>query len=242
VLVLERNAEFGGAARYPVLKLTAPEPASEPAPAAMGDAIPSAIVDGNNLYVVYIAPPGPGITGDGKLRIARAALGGNGQVAFSKWNNGSFSTPGIGGADSGFLPLGGCVGSQGMGSIYYLDSAKLFLLAFVCRSEPQSQAAWYFSTATSLDLQDWTVPQLVRNSQFPMTDPCPGETYGASFDGWYPSLMSPGAASGHISSSGYAFFLNGCDTGTRTFMRRSFAISVGSSAPNIDQQGLTGSW
>jgi hypothetical protein len=114
----------------------------------------------------------------------------------------------------------------------------------VCRSVPQAQAAWYFSTATSLDLQDWTVPQLVRNSQFALIDPCPGQvgSDGMSFDGWYPSLMSPGSASGHIAQAGYAFLLNGCDTGKRTFMRRTFSIGVGPSAPNIDQQGLTGSW
>jgi|GEM_PF-2709636 len=237
------NAEFGNVNRYPVLKLPAPEPAAEPSPAAMGNAIPSAIVDGNYLYVTYAAPQGPGATSDGKVRIARALLGGNGQVVFTKWNNGSFSTPGIGGSDSGVLPFGGCVGSQGMASIYYFDPLKLFVMTFVCRAVPQAQAAWYFSTATSLDLQDWTVPQLVRNSQFALIDPCPGQTDdGMSFDGWYPSLMSPGAASGHIAQSGYAFLLNGCDTGKRTFVRRTFSISIGSSAPNIDQQGLTGSW
>ncbi len=237
------NGEFGDSERYPVLKLAAPEPVAEPSPAAMGDAIPSAIVDGNYLYVTYVAPLGPGLTSDGKIRIARAQLGGGGQVVFSKWNNGAFSTPGIGGADSGFLPAGGCVGSQAMPSIYYFDPLNIFLLTFVCRSLPQAQAAWYFSTATSLDLQDWTVPQLIGNSQFALIDPCPGQAgNGMSFDGWYPSLMSPGAATGHIAQSGYAFLLNGCDTGKRTFVARTFAISVGPSAPNVDQQGLTGSW
>jgi hypothetical protein len=237
------NAEFGNADRYPVLKLTAPEPAVEPSPAAMGDAIPSAIVDGSYLYVTYVAPLGPGLTSDGKVRIARALLGGNGQVVFYKWNDGAFSTPGIGGADTGFLPPGGCVGSQAMPSIYHFDPLNIFLLTFVCRSVPKAQAAWYFSTATSLDLQDWTDPQLVGNSQFALIDPCPGQMDdGMSFDGWYPSLMSPGAASGHIAQSGYAYFLNGCDTGPRSFVRRTFSINIGPNAPNVDQQGLTGSW
>jgi hypothetical protein len=236
------DTALGSADRYPVLKLAAPEPASEPSPAPMGNAIPSAIVDGNFIYVTYIAPPGPGATADGKLRIARAPLGQPGQAVFTKWSGGSFSTPGIGGADSGYLPIGGCVGAQVDGSIYRFDPLGTYLLVFVCRSEPLAQAAWYFSMATSLDLQDWSVPQLIRNSQFPMTEPCPSETSGASFDGWYPSLMSPGAASGHINQSGYIFFLNGCDTGKRTFMRRTFAINVGSGAPSVDQHGLTGSW
>ena len=238
------NAEFGNAARYPVLKLAAPEPASEPSPAAMGNAIPSGIVDGNYLYVVYVAPPGPGAQSDGKLRIARALLGGNGQVTFTKWNNGSFSSPGIGGTDTGFLPSGGCVGGQAMGSIYRFDPLGIFVLVFVCRSPPNGVATWYFSTATSLDLQDWSVPQAIANSQYPLVGPCPDNpgSDGMQFDGWYPSLMSPGAASGHIAQAGYVFYLNGCDTGKRTFQRRSFAIGVGASAPNIDQQGLTGSW
>jgi hypothetical protein len=238
------NAEFGNANRYPVLKLPAPQPASEPTPQAMGNAIPSAIVDGNYLYVTYVAPQGPGQTSDGKARIARALLGGNGQVTFSKWNNGSFSTPGIGGADSGFLPLGGCIGSQAMPSIYRFDPFGIFVLVFVCRNVPNAQGAWYFSTATSLDLQDWTVPQVVANSQSALIDPCPDNPMsdGMQFDGWYPSLMSPGAASGHIAQAGYVFYLSGCDTGKRSFTRRSFAISVGPNAPNIDQQGLTGSW
>jgi hypothetical protein len=54
--------------------------------------------------------------------------------------------------------------------------------------------------------------------------------------------MSPGAASGHIAQAGYAYFLNGCDTGKRSFMRRSFAAGIGTGAPDIDQQALTGSW
>ena len=240
------NAEFGDAERYPVLKLSAPEPAAEPSPAGMGDAIPSAIVDGDYLYVTYVAPPGPGLVSDGKLRIARAPLGGAGQVVFTKWNDGAFSTPGIGGADSGFLPSGGCIGGQAQGAIYNFDPLNVFLMVFVCRSTQTGHAAWYFSTATSLDSQDWTVPQLIANSQYALLEPCPGQapgqTDGMAFDGWYPSLMSPGAASGHIAQSGYAFFLNGCDTGQRTFARRTFSISIGPNAPNIDQQGLTGSW
>lgn len=243
---LPADAEFGDAERYPVLKLSAPEPAAEPSPGAMGDAIPSAIVDGDYLYVTYVAPPGPGFVSDGKLRIARALLGGTGQVVFTKWNNGAFGTPGIGGADSGFLPSGGCIGGQAQGAIYNFDPLNIFLMVFVCRSAQTGQAAWYFSTATSLDLQNWTVPQLIANSSYPLVEPCPGQapgqTDGMSFDGWYPSLMSPGSASGHIAQSGYAFFLDGCDTGTRTFVRRTFSISIGPSAPNIDQQGLTGSW
>jgi hypothetical protein len=237
------NAEFGNADRYPVLKVAASE-ATVPADAAIGDAIPSAIVDGNYLYVPYIALPGPTGVADGKIHIARGLLGGTGPVTFLKWNNGSFSSPGIGGAETTMVPAGGCVGGQGMPSIYKIDSLNVFVLTFVCRNEQTAQAGWYFSTASSLDLQDWSVPQLIQNSQSVLAVPCPGQasTDGEQFDGWFQSLMSPGAASGHIAQAGYAFIGTGCDTGTRSFARRTFAINVGASPPNLDQHGLTGSW
>jgi hypothetical protein len=237
------TGEFGSASRYPVLKSATQQP-STPTTAAVGNAIPSAIVDGNYLYVTYVSLPAPPAVWDGKLRIARALLGGSGQVAFSKWSNGSFSTPGIGGADSAILPAGGCVGSQDQASIYKFDPLGIFVLIFVCRNQGTHAAAWYFSTATSLELQDWSVPQLVVNSQSPLSVPCPGasNTDGQQFDGWFPSLASPGAAAGHIGASGYAFYGSGCNTDKRSFARRTFSIAVGTSAPNIDQHGLTGSW
>jgi hypothetical protein len=68
-------------------------------------------------------------------------------------------------------------------------------------------AAWYYSTATSLDLQDWTAPQMIVNSQYPVTKPCSvAGTGGDQFDGWYPSFMSPGAAAGHTKLTGIVFF------------------------------------
>jgi hypothetical protein len=233
----------GNASRYPVLQSADPQPAA-PNATAMGNAIPSAFVDGDFLYVVYIYQPAPPAAWDGKLRIARAQLGGNGQVAFAKWNNGAFSTPGIGGADSAILSNGGCVGTQDQAAVHRVDPLDVYLLVFVCRNQVTHQAAWYFSTATSLDLQDWSAPQLVAGSQSTLSAPCPGSTQanGQEFDGWFPSLVSPGAAAGHIVQAGYAYYAKGCDTDSRTFNRRTFAIDAGASPVNIDQQGLTGSW
>ncbi|MCI4371601.1 MAG: hypothetical protein L3J78_03030 [Thermoplasmata archaeon] len=89
-----------------------------------------------------------------------------------------------------------------------------------------SQAAWYFSTATSLDLQNWTAPQLIENSQFPVASPC-GGVGGTAFDGWYPSFMSPGSRAGHTSQEGFVFFLNGCNVSlARSFTRRRFHIRL----------------
>jgi hypothetical protein len=232
---------LGNANRYPVLKHADPQP-SAPNNTAMGNAIPSGFVDGNYLYVVYVAQPAPPVVWDGKLRIARALLGGSGQVTFMKWNNGSFSTPGIGGIDSAIMPDGGCIGNQDMGAIYRYDPLGLYILFFVCRNQGTHQASWYFSVATSLDLQDWSVPQLVAGSQSTLTVPCGAEQNGQQFDGFFPSFVSPGAASGHLTQAGYAFYGKGCNTDNRSFARRTFAITVGQNAPDMNQHGLTGSW
>ncbi len=38
--------------------------------------------------------------------------------------------------------------------------------------------------------------------------------------------MSPGAAAGHTKLTGKVFFINGCDTGKRTFASRTFTITA----------------
>ena len=89
------------------------------------------------------------------------------------------------------------------------------------------QAAWYYSTATSLDLQNWTTPQLIANSQFAVTAGCASDGSGNSFDGWYPSFMSPDRPAGHLGKTGQVFFMNGCDTGLqRKFVSRTFTITT----------------
>ncbi len=114
-----------------------------------------------------------------------------------------------------------------MAQISYDDVLGVYLMTFVCFSPDSSppQAAWFFSIATSLDEQDWTPPQMIENSQFPVITACGGQGTGNQFDGWYPSFMSPGFAAGHLSRSGHAFFQNGCDTGARTFTSRRFTIT-----------------
>jgi hypothetical protein len=54
------GSELGGGDQYVVLKRSDPEPANaEQPPVALGDALPSAYVDGKYLYVTY-TPSGPG--------------------------------------------------------------------------------------------------------------------------------------------------------------------------------------
>src|SRR4029077_7852891 len=149
-------------------------------------------------------------------------------IDFFKWYNGAFTEPGIGGRDSAALPSKGCTGRQAMGQISYSDVLRLYVMVFVCTDSQAGQAfqaGWYFSTATSLDLEDWTPPQLIENSLLPVVSGCAADGTGQSFDGWYPSLMSHGFPSGHISVTGKIFFMSGCDRGKRVFMSRRFTIA-----------------
>lgn len=145
-----------------------------------------------------------------------------------KWNNGAFNQPGIGGQDSGPVPASGCAGIQEMSEINYNDDLGLYLMIFVCNSyQEDGYGAWYYSTATSLDLQDWAPPQLIQNSRFKILKPCPISGSGIQFNGFHPTFMSPGAAAGHTRLTGKVFFLNGCNTGLpRIFTSRTFTITA----------------
>jgi len=231
---------LGDTARHPVLRDVNPEPLTSHPP--MGDAIPSAFVDERQrgrrplIYIVYGSHPGPTGTADGLLRVATASLDADfrlpigasetgTQPEFFKWYNGAFSQPGVGGLDSGVTPSIGCTGHQDMGQISYNDDLGLYLLTFVCVSK--SDAAWYYSTATDLALQNWSVPQQITGSALSITNNCGDNgTSGQQFDGWYPSFMSPGVAAGHTRLTGMVFYMNGCDTGTHEFMSRTFTIAI----------------
>jgi uncharacterized protein (TIGR03437 family) len=224
---------LGGPSRHPVLQ--SPEPPPSAPHGYMGDAIPSAFVDKNAngdyyLYVTY------GYYLPAEIRVARAKLGSD-PLVFQKWYNGSFSQPGIGGMETTVLPSGGCPGGHTQAETSYNDDLGLYLMIFNCTVGPAGSQtlSWFYSTATSLDLQDWTVPQMIQNSQFPVISPCPGLTAGEQVDGWYPSLVSPGAAPGHTKLTGFVFLYNGCANGnsSRRFMSRTFTITAGPASPKI---------
>ena len=223
------DSEFGSVDRHPVLKGPVTQPPTN-FPGNRGDAIPSGFVDRNFLYVVYSYTAGA--QSDGLIRIARAKLigedhesgedhtkakGEGHQLTFLKWNNGAFREPGIGGVDSGVLPASGCPGRQVMPELSYNDDLGLYFMIFVCNSNSvDGHAAWYFSTATSLQREDWTVPQLILNSRQPITSPCNlKDNSGSLFDG---------------------FYLSGCDTALpRAFVARTFTIT--GTAHSKDQDG-----
>jgi hypothetical protein len=229
------NGVLGGPSRHPILQSSDPPPAG--AHPYLGDAIPSAFVDKNAngesyLYVAYSYVAAVAGSGNGLIRVARAKLGQD-PLNFLKWYNGSFSQRGIGGLDQGVLPSASCAnGGQANAEINYNDDLGLYLMVYLCLNGPAGArlGSWYYSTATSLDLQDWTAPQMILNSEFPVTAPCTANG-GQQFDGWHPSFLSPGAAAGHTKLAGVAFFLNGCNIGTRQFMSRTFTVTTGPPAP-----------
>lgn len=226
------NGPLGNADRHPILKCPNPQPSTN-YDIPLGDAIPSAFVDHDPsgdcyLYVLWgYSDGGLEPSSDGLVHMARAKLGAD-PLDFRKWYQGAFTEPGIGGLESGVLPSHGCGANahQGMAGLSYNDDLGLYLLTFMCIAGPSGSTvgSWYYSTATSLGLQDWTTPELIVNSEFPIVSPCPGLTQGGEFDGYYPSFMSPGAAAGHTRLTGKVFFLSGCDNGPRTFASRTFEI------------------
>ena len=118
--------------------------------------------------------------------------------------------------------------------ISFNDDLGLYMLMYVCVDTVQVsgrtfQAGWYYSTATSLEKQDWTQPRLILQSAAPLIEGCNKQDgSGREFDGWYPSFMSPGATPGHLKLTGKVFFMGGCDTaGGRTFASRDFTITKG---------------
>ena len=235
--------------RHPVLQVAGPKPVT-PGSANAGDALPSGFVDTarrtckagepcpplHYLYVTYTNTGNPAATPpllpDGYLRVARAQLGQPDPLVFTKWHNSSWSGQGLGGDDSPVTSSKGCgtAAAQLMAQISYNDDLQLYFLTFVCVNVSNGviiQGAWYFSTATSLEQMQWTTPQLIANSQFAV--PMNACTHGASFDGWYPSFMSPDHAAGHIGLKGVVFFLSGCDGSLqgRAFRARRFTIATG---------------
>jgi hypothetical protein len=203
----------------------------------LGNGIPTGFIDKSAngdyyLYVAYTVFPG----GGGGTRVARAKLGVD-PLTFMKWYNGSFSQPGIGGLDSDVKPSApGCASAYPENpEISYNNDLGLYLMIFKCLSGTGDAGVggWYYSTATSLDLEDWTTPQLIQNSQYPWASCTPPP--GQEFDGHLPSTLSPGAAPGHTKLTGYIFLTNKtCDLASRQFLSRTFTITAAPlAAPTI---------
>ncbi len=181
------------------------------------------------------------------LGIARGMLnGGTTLLTFNKWDGSSFAAPGIGGNEIAFLPSGtfqncGASGqSRTSGSIDYVETTQQYLLLFVCSSLGDPAAgpnnggrlgsSWFFATSPALsDPSQWSTPQEVTGSWSPWDSSggCP------SYPGWYPTAMSLGAKTGHLTTTGFIFYLSGCEGGSslnspppRRYSSRMFTIAT----------------
>lgn len=232
-----------GLLRYPILGGPDPKPAYDPASITpVGDAIPSAYIKGSCLYVVYAYHPAPDASTHAiAIQIARAQLDGTTDpLTFQKYlvtdGTGGFTSPGLTGAGTNvipFTPIGTvsatpvCTGTQYQPGLSFNVALQRYLMTFVCEvSSVAGQLGWFFSTATSLDAEDWTAPRLIENTQSTALTPCTGNSIGTEFDGWYPSLYSLTLEPGRTGKNDVAFYLDGCNLDTdRTFKSRTVTVT-----------------
>lgn len=206
-----------------------------------GDSLPSAFVDdmdpsgGTYIYVPYQFTGRPGVRADARIHMARARLDEHPTGArpphlhFMKWYAGGWTQEGRGGLESGAVPPCGAIYGEGGAQITYSDALRRYMITFVCTTYQCSSAgkckptelSLYYSIATSLAAQDWTLPRLIANSTRPYGVGPGGEQI---IDGGYPSFVSPGCMPGHIGRTGKVFFLKGDPLGERRFVSRSFTI------------------
>lgn len=175
----------------------------------------------------------------GTLKIARAQFNGNAPLTFQKWDGQAFASPGMGGADSPIFssgPFQNCeapVQNAFGASISYVEDTHQYLLTFVCDSpgDPANGGgtgasrggAWFYSTSYDVsDPRQWSAPKEIVGSwgEFDTSGGCP------NYKGWYPTFMSLSTEPGHLSTSGYVFYLWGCQQGGpgRQFSSRRFTI------------------
>jgi hypothetical protein len=231
-----------GPLRFPILGGPDPKPPYDgTTPMAVGDAIPSAYIKGSCLYVVYANHPGPTATSKAiAIQIARAQLDGTtNQLTFEKYlvsgSSGAFDSAGLGGAGTNvipFTPIGTpfatptCTGTQFQPGLSFNDALHRYVMTMVCEvSSVAGELGWFFSTATSLDAQDWTPPQLIENTQF-ATSACMDNPNGIDFDGWYPSLYDVNLPVGHTGKNNIAFYMDGCNLSkSRWFNSRTVTVT-----------------
>jgi hypothetical protein len=233
-----------GPLRYPIIGGPDPKPAYDVASITpVGNAIPSAYIKGSCLYVVYAYHPAPDNpdTHAIAIQIARAQLDGTTDpLTFQKYlvtgGTGEFTSPGLTGAGTDvipFTPIGTvyatptCTGTQYQPGLSFNQTLQRYLMTMVCEvSSMSGQLGWFFSTATSLELEDWTQPQLIENTQSTAVSPCSGNSIGTQFDGWYPSIYSLTLAPGRTGKNDIAFYLDGCNLDTdRTFKARTITVT-----------------
>ncbi len=134
------------------------------------------------------------------------------------------------------------------GAIEYVEATHEYVLTFICNSpsDPANPsapppagatrgAAWFYSTldATQYDLsrQDmWSAPTEIGGSWRWFASNGASPASNCVYDGWYPTFMSLGTKPGHLTKTGYAFSMDGCqDTeagAPRAYTSRTFTIEI----------------
>jgi hypothetical protein len=127
------------------------------------------------------------------------------------------------------------------GSISYSEATQEYVLLFVCTSPTNPRAetqyppanasttggAWFYSTldAEKYDLSEqkhWSAPkQMLQSWSNFQSGGCKQD-----FKGWYPSMMSAGSKPGYLNTTGWVFFMSGCEGADpgRTYSTRYFTM------------------
>jgi hypothetical protein len=194
-----------------------PQQASQAATGA-GALTPSAIETGGYIYVVFREIDLQSNTQG--LALARAPIASDGAPgSWQKWSQGSFSTPGLGGAFSP-LPLVLDPSDEGDRRQPFL-SFNSYLQAFVLTIV--GNGGIYLATST--DLLTWSDGQVALPAPVPDGTVIPSK---APYN-WYPTLVSPDQASeATTDQTGYLYYAKGANDGTshHTMYRRPFTLTL----------------
>jgi hypothetical protein len=194
-----------------------PQLVSQPATGA-GALTPTAIETDGYIYVLFREIDLQSNTQG--LAIARAPIASDGAPgSWQKLYQGSFSTPGLGGA---FTPLQlvldpSAEGDRRQPCVSFNSYLQAFVLTIV------GNGGIYL--ATSPDLVTWSAGQVVLPSPVPDATVTPST---APYN-WYPTLVSLDQASAMVTDqTGYLYYAKGANDGTshHTMYRRSFSITL----------------
>lgn len=183
--------------------------------AGAGAGTPSAIESNGYIYVIFHETDlQSGISGFG---IARAPISSDGAPgAWEKYDQGSFSTPGLGGA---FTPLGIILdptapGDQRQPHLSYNSYMNEFVLVAV------GNGGIY--ELVSQDLISWSQGQVV------LPAPAPAAANAGGPRNWYPTLVTPSGPSDETTGqSGYLYYAKFAGNGSsdHSLYRQSFTIA-----------------
>jgi hypothetical protein len=110
-------------------------------------------------------------------------------------------------------------------------------------------ASWFFATSYDpADPAQWSQPQPITGQSQPRAITGSWSQYdpvactGNGFKGLYPTFMSPSHESGHLSTSGYVFYMWGCEGGgeSRLYSARQFKITTTDTTPPVTTASVSG--